>query len=182
MKRNKIIIIFIPCIILLLFILFLNRESILYKYYKRGLENTSEGALILDYNELIVSISDSIVNELVNDFEDKKTNYKIRQAATLGLIKADKKIAEELFVKYLNNGNIDQTSESIYGLYLLKNTSKYENVIVYATHKNDIIRKNVALYLGSFKSNSAKQLLLKLSKDNDSYVRYCAKQSLGVLE
>jgi hypothetical protein len=143
---------------------------ILYHYNLWKLNHTSEGGEIIDATEKIISISPHISKLLVNTYEDVKAPYRSRYAAALALINVDKKMAEELFISFLNNKDSGVLSMAITDIGFLKSAKPYNTILQFKDHPDARVRRAVAFYIGNFNDAKSKATLKYMENDPDKSV------------
>lgn len=178
MKLKKVILLIV--VIVAIFGLY-QRSYILYRYYLWQSRGSGMGPLA--YTESIIDLGPSVVPHLIKTLEDKESDWLSRRAATVAIVEIDEQRAETLFARFLDNGTDEQITEAILGLSDLhlsdsKRMKYYEKILPLAASPNKAIRAKVTLYLEDVPTDESKKALTKLLKDNDSFIKYRAKESL----
>jgi HEAT repeat protein len=123
------------------------RYPALYYYYLWRLDHTK---WVEDLHEDIESIAPHVIPFLVRTYEDVSAPKKRRHAAAFGLIKADRKMAENLFISFLDNEDDEIVRLAIFDLAIAESDQAFERVTELACHPSARIRWAVARYLGNF--------------------------------
>jgi HEAT repeat protein len=153
-----------------------------YYFYLWRMNRTAHGALLLDLQDEINSISPYIVLLLVHTYENVDASEKSRHAAAIGLISADKDRAEPLFVSFLDNKDDEIVASAIFDLGVARSDKPFNKIVEFAHHPNKEIRWAVAHYLGHFHNAESKSLLIQMmANDPDETVRNTAAYGLGRL-
>lgn len=142
--------------------LWVARYPALYNYYLWKLDHTKWGP---DFHEDIVSISPHIVPLLVRTYEDVNQSKKRRHAAAYGLIKADRKIAEDLFISFLDNKNEEIVRLAIRHLAIADSDKPFEKILEFADHPNERIRFAVDRYFNNFGNDEVRSYLIASESD-----------------
>lgn len=171
--------------IVLLGLIFLSVEHIIYYsviWYlgDSRINNISEDSFdplgLMDFIELISNRS--LIPAMTRTIKAQDANCFQVKAATIGLVKADRIISEKIFVDLLKSGDSLKVGIAISGLTDLNAKQYYNEVANLANSPHAIVRLYVADYLGLFKTESAKSILMHLKEDKNPKVVYYAKKSL----
>lgn len=158
--------------------LWIVRYPALYYFYLWRLDHTK---WVEDLHEDIESISPHIVPLLVRTYEDVNASGKRRHAAAYGLIKADRKRADALFIRFLDNEDDEIVRLAIWDLAIAESDKSFERIIRFAHHPNERIRLAVAYYLGNFSNAESISVLSEMeANDPDKSVRSEAGYHLQV--
>lgn len=123
-----------------------------YYYYLWRLNNTEVGGEIMDVHEKIESIAYEVIPEMTKTYKNFNATEKERHAAALGLIKADKNIAEKLFLESLETNNDSIKALAIFHLGLIASNKRFNQIVNLSDSPDERIRWAVVTYLGAFEN------------------------------
>lgn len=150
-----------------------------YRYYMYRLSHTNEGGAIVDYDESIGRIAPYVVPLLVNTYEDINAHPNNRSAAAFGLIKVNKNMAEDLFIRFLPSKDDNVVIRAIWDLLAVDSMKGYEKILALRYSNNPNVRKAVVKYMSIIKTKESVLVLEQMiSSDADEDVKITARNSL----
>jgi len=164
------------------------RYPTLYYYYLWRLDHTK---WVEDLHEDIESIAPRVVPLLVRTYEDVNASRKRRHAAAYGLIKADRKKAEALFVRFLDSEDDEIVRLAIWDLAIAKSDQAFGRILELANHPNKRIQAAVDFYLEQFsdteaisqlvaaESNQATGKMIEIARHPNARIRLALVDYLG---
>jgi HEAT repeat protein len=177
-KKNVIFVIIIAILITSIYV-YKERYTIQFYYLMWRADNFPEPGLFY-YSEKTEDIAPHILPHLVSKYGDIRTSTIQRAIVGNGLIKADKKIAKELFIKYLSNSDNDIVAHSIFGLAKLDDQSQYDKVLKFVDSPDWYVRQAVIRYLKGIDSEDSINILNNMMiNDPDEHIRTIAKDVLS---
>lgn len=167
-------------IALILGCLWVYRYPLFYSYRVARLRHSGDGNAVLDTADALDPIGKNITELLVETYDDKSEDLRVRTAAGSVLSHADPALAERTFVRHLQSDDHPSVRLAIINLWALGAIGHVDKVIQLVKSEDSSLREAVVTYLGSVPGNQATALLRAIEKtDPSEQVRKAASSSLA---
>jgi HEAT repeat protein len=131
------------------------KYEIYLKYLVYRVSSSEIGGVWLGCYEDAEKIGPHVIDSSKTLYLDSSLNIRVRRLAAIALIAGDKKLAEEIFVSFLDSDDEDTVYSAINSLNIANSTIGFDKIVKYEDNPDKRINSAIVGYLNNFSNSNS---------------------------